>query len=237
MLYKLFDLYYWIEFKHKGYEKLLEPYKTDDAVSPCERIKITQEEIDHETVRDTAHDEAYHEFICVFRHITASILKYNGMFVHSAVISMDNDGYMFSGRSGVGKSTHINEWVKYFESGRVTVINGDKPIIRFFDDGIYAYGNPWHGVEGWSHNSKVKLKSVCFLKQSKENRIRKLKSPEILKELINQTVVPNNINDKLKYFELLDKFVKTLDFYELECDISKEAVITAYTKMRGEKIE
>ena len=237
MLYKLFDLYYQIELKHKRYEKLLEPYKTDENVFPCEVIKITQEEIDHETVHDMAHDEAYHEFVCIFRHISDSILNHNGLFVHSAVISMDNNGYMFSGRSGVGKSTHINEWVKHFGNERVTVINGDKPIIRFFDDGIYAYGNPWHGVEGWSTNAKVKLKSVCFLKQSRQNRIREMKSPEILKELINQTVIPSASSDKLKYFELLDKFIKTLDFYELECDISKDAVMTAYNTMRGEKFE
>lgn len=237
MLYKLFDLYYWIDCNYDFSKERLEPYRTDDNEKPTETIKIAKEEIDHELVHDTAHDEAYHEFVCIFRHITASILKYDGLFVHSAVISMDNDGYMFSGRSGVGKSTHINEWVKHFGKDRVTVINGDKPIIRFFDDGVYAYGNPWHGVEGWSHNSKVKLKSVCFIKQSTENRIRKLKSPEILKELINQTVIPIDIENKLKYFELLDKFVKLLDFYELECDISKDAVITAYNTMRGERVE
>ncbi len=234
MLYKLFDLYYSIKFNYPFAEKMLKPYLTSDDVIPCECIKITKSEIDHETVHDTAHDEAYHEFVCIFRHITNSIIKYDGLFVHSAVISMDNEGYMFSGRSGVGKSTHINEWVKHFGKDRVSIINGDKPIIRFFDDGIYAYGNPWHGVEGWSTNSKVKLKSVCFLKQSGENRIRELKSPEILKDLINQTVVPANLNDKLKYFELLDKFIKALDFYELECDVSSNAVMTAYSKMRGE---
>ena len=234
MIYKLFDLYYSIEFSYPFAENMLKPYLVSDDVIPLENIKITKEEIDHETVHDTAHDEAYHEFVCIFRHITNSIIKYDGLFVHSAVISMDNDGYMFSGRSGVGKSTHINEWVKLFGNDRVTIINGDKPVIRFFDDGIYAYGSPWHGIEGWSSNSKIKLKSVCFLKQSHENRIRELKSPEILKELINQTVIPANLKDKLKYFELLDKFIKALEFYELECDISADAVMTAYTKMRGE---
>ncbi len=234
MIYKLFDLYYSIDFNYSFSQRLLEPYRVCDNVSVCEEIKITKEEIDHETVHDTAHDEAYHEFVCIFRHITSSIIKYDGLFVHSAVINMDNDGYMFSGKSGVGKSTHINEWVKYFGKDRVKIINGDKPIIRFFEDGIYAYGNPWCGIEGWSDNSKVKLKSVCFIEQSNENRIRPLKSPEILNKLINQSVIPTNIEDKLKYFELLDKFLKTLDFYELECDISENAVLTAYNKMRGE---
>ncbi|MBR3791185.1 MAG: hypothetical protein IKK18_00635 [Clostridia bacterium] len=234
MIYKLFDLYYSIDFNYQFSEKLLEPYRVCDDVPVCEEIKITKEEIGHETVHDTAHDEAYHEFVCIFRHISSSIIKYDGLFVHSAVIKLDNDGYMFSGKSGVGKSTHINEWVKFFGKDRVEIINGDKPIIRFFEDGIYAYGNPWCGVEGWSTNKKVRLKSVCFLKQSDENYIRKLKSPEILNKMINQTVIPENTEDKLKYFELLDKFLKALDFYELECDISENAVLTAYNTMRGE---
>ncbi len=234
MIYKLFDLYYSIDFCYQFSKDMLEPYRVDDNVDVCEKIKITKSEIEDELKKDKEHNEAYHEFVCIFRHITDSIIKYNGLFIHSAVIQMDNDGYMFSGQSGSGKSTHINEWVKHFGKERVTIINGDKPIVRFYDDGIYAYGNPWCGVEGWSDNKKVKLKSVCFLKQSSENRIRPLKSPEILNKLINQTVIPKNPQDKLKYFELIDIFIKTLDFYELECNISKEAVMTAYEKMKGE---
>lgn len=234
MLYKLFDLYYDIEFINEQTKEFLSDYLTDENRPPCESIKITSEEIFDELKKDTTHNEAYHEFICIFRHLCASVMKHNGLFIHSAVISMDGCGYMFSGRSGAGKSTHIGEWVKYFGAERVKIINGDKPVIRFFDDGIYAYGNPWHGIEGWSLNSKVKLKSVCFIKKAKENRIRRMKAPEILYELINQTVIPKNSGDKLTYFGLLDKFISGLDFYELECDISAEAVKTAYNAMKGE---
>lgn len=234
MLYKLFDLYYDIEFLNEQTKNFLSDYLTDDNRTPCEAIKITPEEISDELKNDTAHSEAYCEFICIFRHLCASVMKHNGLFVHSAVISMDGCGYMFSGRSGAGKSTHISEWVKHFGADRVKIINGDKPVIRFFDDGIYAYGSPWHGIEGWSINSKVKLKSVCFIKQASENRIRRMKAPEILYRLINQTVIPKASGDKLTYFGLLDKFISGLDFYELECDISAEAVETAYNAMKGE---
>lgn len=237
MLYNLFDLYYEIDFISEQTKNYLSDYLSDGNETPCEVIKITPEELLREARGDTEHNEAYFEFVCIFRRLCRSVIKHNGLFVHSAVISMDGCGYMFSGRSGAGKSTHIMQWVKYFGSDRVKVINGDKPVIRFFDDGIYAYGSPWHGIEGWSINSKVKLKSVCFIKQASENRIRRMKAPEILYKLINQTVIPSEADDKLAYFGLLDKFISSLDFYELECDVSENAVKTAYNAMRGEKNE
>lgn len=237
MIYKLFDLYYSIEFIYPFSKHLLAPYLTNDDKSPDEIIKITNQEIESEFKNDPEHQKDYHEFVCIFRHISKSIINYNGLFIHSAVIEMNGYGYMFSGKSGAGKSTHIKQWADFFGADKVKIINGDKPIVRFFDDGIYAYGNPWHGVEGWSNNSKVKLNSVCFIEQATTNSIRTLRPDEVLKRMLNQTIMPKDTNEKLKYFDLMDKLIKSLNFYELNCDISKDAVLTAYNEMRGDKIE
>ena len=42
---------------------------------------------------------------------------------------------MFTAQSGTGKSTHIKLWKKHFGKD-VDIVNGDKPIVRVFNDGI-----------------------------------------------------------------------------------------------------
>ena len=153
------------------------------------------------------------------------------MFIHSAVVEKDGQGFMFTGKSGVGKSTHILKWLEVF-GGDVKVINGDKPIVRFFDDGIYAYSDAWNGKENIKASGKTKLKAVCFLEQGEENKIKKADGHEVFKRLLNQTVIPEKPQRKLKHFEFLDRFINELNFYVMECDISDEAVMLSYNTMK-----
>ncbi len=232
MLYKLFDIYISINEKYEQTKRLLDSFVTLDTKNADISIVISDEEIKKELLKDSQHDEVYHEMVCIFRHITEQILDFQGMFIHSAVVEVNNSGFMFCGQSGTGKSTHAGEWKKYFGE-KARIINGDKPIIRFFDNEIIAYGNPWCGTEGWFENAKTPLKAICFIKKAEKNRIRKLSSSEALEMIINQIVIPKSGMRKLKHFELLDRLLKEIPFYELECDISKEAVITAYNRMNN----
>ena len=233
MIYKLFDLYWDIETKFKKTSIYLQDYICLSDVSADVKIKITDEEIKDEQKKYPGYDEIYHELICIFRHISQEILLYDGIFVHSSVVALDNQGYMFLGKSGAGKSTHAMLWEKYFH-GRAEIINGDKPIIRIINNEIYAYGNPWGGKEGKHINKRVRVRCGCFVVQSDVNRIRKLNSNECFKLMINQVTIRANPQLRIKFFELLNKFLSSVSFYVLECDISEEAVLTAYDFMRGE---
>lgn len=229
MLYKLFDLYVEIcELIPQTLIRLSE-YKCTDNVLPEISISVTQEELLKEKENDFQKSDSYCEMVCIFRHITEEIVDFNGIFVHSSVVKMDDKGFMFLGRSGAGKSTHSIGWLKTFKDAEV--INGDKPILRFFDDGIYAYGSPWCGIEGLHKNTKVKLHSAAFVEKAKENKIYSVGDKEVFSKMLNQTVVPKTPKRRIKHFELLDRLIKELPFYVLECDVSKEAVLTAYEKM------
>lgn len=236
MLYNLFDLYIEINPIYEAAKQKLSPFLSKDKKTPDFIITHTAEEIEKESSKDPEHSKEYHEMICILRHITNHILDFNGMFIHSAVVEYDGNGYMFLGMSGAGKSTHAEQWVKHFD-GKAKIINGDKPVIRFLPDGIYAYGSPWCGEQGWYENARVRLFSACFINQSTDNKIMPLSAQNAFSLLLNQIVLPNETDKKLKHYELLDRLLKQIPFYDLYCDISPNAVEIAYNTMKLSKEE
>ena len=61
-----------------------------------------------------------------------SVLKFDGILLHSSCIVLDGVAYAFSADSGTGKSTHTQLWLKRF-GDRAHILNDDKPCI--FDAG------------------------------------------------------------------------------------------------------
>lgn len=231
MIYKLFDIYIEIKERYEETRDFLKDFLSCETDKAHIKIEITDEELMNELKKDPKHSLFYHEAVCIFRKITEQITDFDAMFIHSAVVELDNDGYMFLGNSGAGKSTHVGEWVKAFNK-KAHIINEDKPVIRFFDDGIYAYGNPWSGTENRYQNRRVKLKAMCFLEQSNENTIVSLDKKETLNKMLDQTVIPKAPFRKIKFYEMMDRLLNEKKVYLLKCDISKEAVLTAYNQMR-----
>ena len=111
-------------------------------------ISVTDEEMMQEAnVSQYPDNMGYLESICTYRKLCMQLPVHDAMLLHSAVIEADGRGIAFFARSGVGKTTHTRHWIKtYFP--QVNIVNGDKPIIRFYDGIPYAYGTPWAGKEG-----------------------------------------------------------------------------------------
>ena len=206
-----------------------EPSEVDIEVN----IDLTDIEEEKKVAVDAnlgAFSDKYLETLALHRKVSEELTKFNTVLFHGSAIAVDGEVYLFTAPSGTGKSTHTNEWKKCF-GDKLKIINGDKPIVRFFDKKVYAYGSPWCGEEGWFSNDKTEILSVCFLEQSDTNLIKKLDKKEVLNLLMKQVVLPKNSKRKLIHYDLVDKFIKSVDFYLLQCDISQEAVLCAYNEM------
>ena len=144
------------------------------------------------------------------------LLKYGGFYLHCSAVVWEGKAYLFSGDSGVGKSTHTRLWQSTFGPG-ARVINDDKPALRLIDGVWYAYGTPWCGKDGININEKAPVAGVCFLKQASHNAIRRLNSQEALENILKQTIWkfhnPMILNAVLDH---LDRFLKMVPVYELE---------------------
>lgn len=95
------------------------------------------------------------------------------LMIHASVIRNGEHGYLFLGKSGTGKSTHSNLWLKYIEGS--DLLNDDNPIVRVVSGTPFVYGSPWSGKTPCYRNLSVPVGAFVKLKQASENKIEKVR--------------------------------------------------------------
>lgn len=96
----------------------------------------------HPQVSETNIENLFHA-IRLFFLFTA---QRNGLFaIHSASVLYQGKAWLFSGHSGMGKSTHTALWHELFDT---PYLNGDLNLLGLHKDHIIAYGIPWCGTSG-----------------------------------------------------------------------------------------
>ncbi len=214
---------------HLCREYLFETYELPELYIRVDEHEITEEiEVaEHPVTKD------YAEAVCIYRKICRQLPeRFQSFLMHSAVIEYNGEGYAFAAHSGTGKSTHISLWKKHF-GDEVRIINGDKPILRFLNDRLYAFGTPWCGKEGWNTNAGVPLKAICFLDRSPVNTIRKMDAKEAIGRIFHQLLTPDDLTTVDALFPLLDRMLCEIPCYLLGCNISEEAAVVAYEGMNS----
>jgi len=212
---------------------LCRDYVVETEAEPDILVRIDEEELRSE-IASVDHEVPpfYAEAICIYRKICHQLPERFGAFLmHSAVIEYEGRGYAFAAHSGTGKSTHISLWQKRFGDA-VRVINGDKPILRFLDGQLYAFGTPWCGKEGLHTNAAVPLKAICFLERSSVNTIRPMEAKEAIGRIFHQILTPKDLQTVNALFPLLDRMLREVPCYLLGCNISEEAAEVAYQGMK-----
>jgi hypothetical protein len=102
---------------------------------------------------------------------------------HSSVVEHQGRAYMFLGKSGTGKSTHSQLWIKYIPETQL--VNDDNPVVRVNGDGTATvYGSPWSGKTPCYRNVSYPIGGIVKLRQAPENRIRRLRGVEAYVEMI-----------------------------------------------------
>ena len=93
-----------------------------------EKEKSRKEDI-KEGISIREFSDAYLETLAVYRKICRCLLDENVLLLHGSVVSVDGIGYLFTAKSGTGKSTHTRYWREYFKD-RAIMINDDKPLLE-----------------------------------------------------------------------------------------------------------
>ena len=177
--------------------------------------------------------DAYLETLAVYRKIAEWMPMYNTLLFHGSVIAVDGKAYLFTAKSGTGKSTHTRLWREYFGE-RAVMINDDKPLIRITQEGVFAYGTPWDGKHRLSTNISAPLAGICILRRGNDNSIRKITAREACPMLLQQCYRPIDAGVLAVTVMVLEELKKKTNFYELFCNISQEAVEVAYNGMKQE---
>lgn len=151
--------------------------------------------------------------------------KKRAFLLHSSLIKINGQAVLFSGPSGVGKSTQAALWKEYLGAD---ILNGDRCIVRQKEDEIYGCGSPWCGTSGIYSREQAPIKGIFLLKQSEENTVRRI-TTEALSKILQQSIV--NAWDREFMADVIEAVVSLLrqiPVYELACRPDQGAVILAY---------
>lgn len=181
------------------------------------------------------YSSTYLETLAVYRKIVDRLLEYDTFLFHGSVVSVDGVGYLFTAKSGTGKSTHTALWRRHF-GDRAVMVNDDKPLLRVTPEGVTVCGTPWDGKHRLSSNITVPLRAITILRRGAENRIWPVSLQEALPMLLQQSHRPSDPVRMPRFLNLLEKMSKTTGLFCLECNMEPEAAVTAYNGINGKDV-
>ena len=204
--------------------------QTTQADIDLEREKSAREDmIEGCAVR--VYSDGYLETLAVYRKIAEKMPDYDTFLFHGSCVSVDGAAYLFTAKSGTGKSTHTRLWRELL-GDRAVMVNDDKPLIRVNEDGsAVAYGTPWDGKHRLSSNISVLLRAICILERSTDNSIREITKAEALPMLIQQAYRPADPVALAKTLALIDRL--NVRLYRLSCNMDISAATLSYENMKG----
>ena len=215
------------------------PYLTEET--PQFFFTVTQEDIAFESrflyeealaegFRVRNFPDPFLERAAIQRKFAEALFDRNVILLHGSTVAVNGSAYLFTARSGTGKSTHTRLWRETF-GDRAVMINDDKPFLKFTPEGILACGSPWSGKHGLDTNVAVPLKGICLLERGTENQITPLAAEEILPFLQKQCHIPADTHKFPQLLALLSELTRCVPLWRMTCTKSPQAAQVAYQAM------
>lgn len=202
-------------------------------------VETTAADIDRErehTFREEAYEGLPHqcypdeelESTATYRKIADLLLKEGIAVFHGAVVAVGEEAYLFTAKSGTGKTTHVRLWLEHIADSYI--VNGDKPLLMVKDGRVYACGSPWAGKEGYFCKQNVPLKALCVLERGTENHIAPLSRKEAFPMLMQQ--VYRSPSQMPAVMRLMWEIGELVPLYRLGCNMEPEAAFVSYHGMK-----
>ena len=235
MIYSFADFKIEYEGLYEQMRKLCLDYEAEGT--PDFTLKLTEADIEAEKqLADGVYSNGYIETIAFYRKLADWLPQNNAFVLHSALFDVDGTGIAFAAHSGTGKTTHMRLWKKLLGE-RLTVVNGDKPIVRFFEgeSTAYGYGTPWCGKERMGTNTKTQVKHICFIERAEENSCAPMEPSEAVDFIFNQVYMPKDPMSTLATMQLINRLINSCSLWKIRCNMDITAAETAYNKIFGIK--
>lgn len=164
------------------------------------------------------------------------VLYKGGIVLHGAAIEHGGGGIIFTGISGIGKSTQAHLWQNYRNA---LIINGDCPAIFMADGKPRIFGTPWCGSSGEAVNRSVPLNAVILVKQGEKNTLKELTGDDAFFAVLANVFHSNFDGATIDLaIENLQKIIDHFRVFELTCTIGEEPVnIVEKVLFQGENIK
>ncbi len=185
-------------------------------------VKMKKKEIPHLSL-----DE--HEYMWTCEAFYNELLRHNGMMLHSSCVEKDGFAYLFSARSGTGKSTHTHLWLKNLEGTRI--INDDKPALVYDNGKWHACGTPFSGKTDENIDVKIPVRAITFLYRSEKNTVKRIPPFQAVSLLLEQTIKPADRSLAENMLELADLLLREVPVFSLGCNLQDDAAVIAYNEI------
>ncbi len=204
--------------EYRPASSLYADYRTN---RPCDfQIILTDEDLDTELYGDKK--KIVIKPPVILKKMADGLLNYDILLFHGAILAHQDRAYLFTAPSRTGKTTHIIKWLEHLPDAYV--VNGDKPFIKFSDDGTppLACGSPWAGKENLYTNTMVPLKSIILMERAEENRIEQISFAQVFPALLQQTYRPDDEEKMRKTLRLMQRLSPAVSFWRFQCNNFKD---------------
>ena len=202
-----------------------------DRADLVQEQRLLDIEADEEGLKRRKFSDMFLERSVIQRRVAEALIGKDTLMLHGSTVAVDGQAYLFTAPCGTGKSTHTRLWREVF-GDRAVMVNDDKPFLRITSDGVLACGSPWTGKHGLGSNVSFPMKGICILSRGSENRIRLLAPEDAADFLRSQCFVPVDSEQAGRALELLDRLIRMVSLWQMECTKQPEAAITAYQAMK-----
>lgn len=163
----------------------------------------------------------------------AFLLQRDKLCLHASCVDTHLGGILFSGVSGIGKSTQADLWCK-FRGARQ--INGDRPILSKENRGWKAWGSPYAGSSRCYVNDSCDIAAIVLLKQADHCKVRRLTPAEAFRGVWQGLTVRTWDTFFVEAASaLLAELVVPIPVYEFSCTPDEHAVEVLEEELRKEK--
>jgi len=140
------------------------------------------------------------------------LLPETGFLLHAATVIRNGQAYVFSGRSGAGKSTVAS----LSPSG--SVFTDEISLLKRVDGKWRAFGTPfWGEFRADGTNCSAPLAGIFRLLQSPENRVEPLRPAELVKALLPCVLFfSSRVGDHQRLLEILATTSREVPGYNLQ---------------------
>ncbi len=201
----------------------------EPAPKPDYVITVSKSEIDAQRSLSPNYGIDISEGFVILRKLANYLLEdEKAIVMHGSVVAYRDSAYMFTAKSGVGKTTHSKLWISNVDGAYI--LNGDKPFISTKEN-IVAWGTPWCGSERYNKNRGVQLKAICLLERAEKNSITEMSFEDALPILANQTGNMNcyDSSSRIHIMEALYRIRDRIKIYKFKMNnFEDDAFLTSY---------
>ncbi len=150
------------------------------------------------------------------------MIDFKRIVMHASVVCHKGEAMLFTGPSGMGKSTQAGLWQQYRDAD---ILNGDRATLDLSGEQVLVFGSPYAGSSDIYRNEYAPVRAIILLSQSKENSIEKLEGSQLFYKMFPRFSIAQWDEKLLNMsIDLIQEVLARVPVYHLSCYPGEEAV-------------